>query len=90
LYCCLLGRTKSVGGVTFGARFLHRLQGLQSHSIAAGSGKQSLRTEGVPRPDFSPGPLGEQFFGTVARGTEPAGLCLLLPVEQQDPWDLLT
>jgi hypothetical protein len=30
-----------------------------------------------------------QFSATASGGTGPAGLCLLLPLEQQEPWDLV-
>jgi hypothetical protein len=44
---------------------------------------------GVLGPGFPHRLQGIQFSGTAARGTKPAGLCLLLPMEQQEPWDLL-
>jgi hypothetical protein len=45
---------------------------------------------GVLGPNFLHKLQGQQFCGAVARGTEPAGLHLLLPMEQWKLWDLLT
>jgi hypothetical protein len=53
-------------------------------------GEQSLQAAGILGPDFLHGLQGAQFCGAAARGTEPAGLCLLLPMEQREPCDLLT
>jgi hypothetical protein len=41
-------------------------------------------------PDFPNGLWGVQFSGTAAGGTKPAGLRLLLPLDQWEPWVLLT
>jgi hypothetical protein len=70
-----------------GPDFLHGPQGAQFCGAAAGSGEQSLWAVGVLH-----GLQGAQFSGTAtsAGGTKPAGLHLLLPVERQEPWVLLT
>jgi hypothetical protein len=57
---------------------------------AAGMGEPSLWAVGVLGPDFLHGLQGAQFSGAAAGGTEPPCFCLLLPVEQQELWVLLT
>jgi hypothetical protein len=74
----------------WGPDFPYRLQEVQSHGAAAALGEQSPWAVGAPQSNLPHGLQGAQFYGTVARETEPAGLCLLLPMEQQKPWDLLT
>jgi hypothetical protein len=66
--------------------------GLREHGSVALllAGEQSLWAEGVLGPDFPHRLQGAQFCGTAAGGTKPAGLHLLLPVEQWELWDLLT
>jgi hypothetical protein len=53
-------------------------------------GEPSLQAAGVLEPDFLHGLQGAQFSGAAAGGTRTAGLHLLLPVEQQELWVLLT
>jgi hypothetical protein len=77
-----------VAGV-LGPNFLQGLQEVQSHGALTSSGEQSLRALGVSQSNLLHRLQGTQLYGTVTKGTEPAGLHLLLPVEQWELWYLL-
>jgi hypothetical protein len=69
--------------------FPHRPQEAQFCGSVACLGEESLLAVGVPGPDFPHRLQRTQFCGAADEETEPAGLCLLLPVEQQELWDLV-
>jgi hypothetical protein len=73
-----------------GPNFPHWLLEAQSHGVAASLGKRSLHAARVPGLNLLNMLQEAEFFGTVARGTEPAGLHLLLTMEQWEQCDLLT
>jgi hypothetical protein len=52
--------------------------------------EQCLWAMGVLGPDFLHGLQGVPFCGTAIGETKPTGLHLLLPMEKQELWDLLT
>jgi hypothetical protein len=62
-----------------------RLPGAQSSGTAASSGEPSLQAVGVLGPDCHAGFMEHRTVPLL-----PAGLCFLLPVEQQETWVLLT
>jgi hypothetical protein len=77
-------RTQAWGQQKFWGLISHRLLG------AKFSGSATKPIGRVLGPDFPHRLQGMQFSGTASVGTEPAGLHLLLPMEQGEPWVLLT
>jgi hypothetical protein len=77
---CFVKPSQQVSGV-LGSDFLHGLLEAQFCGAAAGLGEESLHAAVVPWPQVS---------FVVAWATKPALLRLLLPMEQQETWELST